>query len=145
MDLGWRYVVWKLFSSGLKFLIQRLFEQGRQRYKHLDSAHHSWIGFHCMHSWPGALVWKFCDTFGVIPLQFIPCKCLEFWSSLQGRSGLKLISFSYVQCRKGTKFCSPPEMGAVKSTQIQLCSLWLELRKEWRFHVAGFARQSDIP
>lgn len=64
----------------------------------LSSPELAW--FQCTHAWPAALAWKFCDNSGVIPLQFITCKCLEFWSlpwsSLQGQSALKFISFFFI-------------------------------------------------
>lgn len=115
----------------------------------LSSPELAW--FQCTHAWPAALAWKFCDNSGVIPLQFITCKCLEFWSlpwsSLQGQSALKFISFFLYSVYKRNQILFFPWNGSSQniSTQIQLCSLWLELGKEWQFHVAGFARQSNIP
>lgn len=99
MSLGWCYVVLEAVLLWTLIPDSKVVWTGRQRYRQpgFCSVVLDWGAFLCTHAWPVALVWKLCDSFGVIALQFFTRKCLEFWSlpwsSLQGWSGLKLISF----------------------------------------------------
>lgn len=102
MHLSWRYVVLEAVLLWTRIPDSKAVWTGRTKVQTpgFCSAVLNWCGFQCTHAWPVALVWRFCDNSGVIPLQFITCKCLEFWSlpwsSLQGQSALKFISFFFI-------------------------------------------------